>query len=118
MSDQATQPQATTATSATEHVRPPAVEPPRTVSPAEEAARTAAIVQLLAAVEKAADAASMSQGAQDASDFANAALRLSQAAVILDPNLVGPQGVPADALHPPVPRIKMDHQAPSARGDG
>lgn len=110
MSDQS----ATSATTTTEHVRPPAVVPPRTVDPEEEAARTKAIVQLLNAVTVAADGASMANGAEDKKDFAAAALQLSQAAVILDPNLVAPSGVPADALHPPVPRIQMDKQAPSA----
>lgn len=111
MSDQTA---ATTQTQTTEHVRPPAVPPARTVDPAEEAARTKAIVQLLNAVQKAADGAAMANGAQDVKDFAAGALQLSQAAVILDPNLVGPQGVPADALHPPLPRIQMDKTAPSA----
>jgi hypothetical protein len=113
VSDQTAAP-AVTSTQATEHVRPPAVVPPRTVDPAEEAARTKAITQLLNAVMAAADAAAMAPGAEDKKDFATAALQMSQAAVILDPNLVAPSGVPADALHPPVPRIQMDKTAPSA----
>jgi hypothetical protein len=55
---------------------------------------------------------------REVEEFARAALALAQAAVILDPKLVAPQGVPADALHPPVPYIQKDKQAPTARTAG
>jgi hypothetical protein len=55
---------------------------------------------------------------REAQEFAHAALELAQAAVILDPKLVAPQGVPADALHPPTPYIQKDKTAPTARTAG
>jgi hypothetical protein len=45
---------------------------------------------------------------RDADAFAAAALKLAQAAVILDPTLVAPQGVPPIALHPPIALIPRD----------
>lgn len=48
-------------------------------------------------------------------EAADAALKLAQGIVILDPSVVAPGGVPPDALSPPRPRIPMDPGAPSAK---
>lgn len=48
-------------------------------------------------------------------ESADAALKMSQAIVILDPSVVAPGGVPPDALSPARPRIPMDKSAPSAK---
>lgn len=45
-------------------------------------------------------------------EAASAVLALSQALVILDPTLVAPQGVPPNALHPPLPHIQVQHETP------
>ena len=41
---------------------------------------------------------------REAKEWAAAVLSLAQALVIMDPQLVAPQGVPIDAIHPPAPR--------------
>jgi hypothetical protein len=89
-------------------IQPPADGLPDQVAPELEAA---VLDALKVNTQKCAGAAD----ARDAADYARAVLALSQAAVILDPKLVAPQGVPADALNPPKPLIPMDKNAPSGR---
>lgn len=110
--------QQTTTTVTTAQPAPPVV-PARAVSPQEEALRQSAIEGLLLAVDNAARTAGSVTAAQDAQDWSRAALQLAQAAVILDPNLVAPQGVPPNAIHPPLPHIQMQQQpAPPAPQQG
>lgn len=58
---------------------------------------------LYRAIKRSAEDAAAAQDPREVRELAQAALAFSQAAVILDPSLVAPQGVPADALHPPQP---------------
>lgn len=104
----------------TTHIAQPAPEvpPARLVSAEEDAAREKAIAALLNAAEKAGAGGAMAQGAQDANDFGRAALSFAQAAVILDPNLVAPGGVPPNALHPPLPHIQEQIAPPAPQQGG
>lgn len=83
--------------------------------PQEEQQETAAMVPvdredveeaLLRAIQVAAEMAATADDARDMAECSRAALEFAQAVVILDPALVAPQGVPPDALHPPVPQIQ------------
>jgi len=58
--------------------------------------------------------AAVADAPQEAEQLGNAILRISQAVVILDPQLVAPSGVSPDALHPPVPLIQKDKTMQSA----
>lgn len=60
--------------------------------------------KLLRAANIAADGVSTAEDPREAREWAQTMLALSQSIVILDPDLVSPQGVPVDALHPPMPR--------------
>lgn len=77
--------------------------------------------KLLRAANIAADGVSTAQDPREAREWAQTALALSQSIVILDPDLVAPQGVPVDALHPPAPRdqgarIKADKSRSAQSG--
>lgn len=50
---------------------------------------------------------------QEHAQLAESILKMAQATVILDPEIVAPQGVLPDALQPGTPRIPMDKGAPS-----
>lgn len=83
--------------------------------------RTALETKLLRAAEIAADGVATAEDPREAREWAQTALALSQSIVILDPDLVSPQGVPVDALHPPAPRsqdarIKADKSRSAQSG--
>jgi hypothetical protein len=88
--------------------------PPQEVNSADLLTRDDLEAQMRWTMYQLAVKAAVAGAPQEAEQFGNAILRISQAVVILDPSLVAPQGVPADALHPPTPQIPMDKQAPSA----
>lgn len=67
------------------------------------------------AAYQAVTAASGAEVPREKQEAADAALKLAQAIVILDPSVVAPGGVPPDALSPARPRIPMDPSAPSAK---
>lgn len=66
------------------------------------------------AIEKCAAVAAAAGTPQEMSQAADAALKLAQTMVILDPQLVAPQGIPAIAMYPPKPEIPFDKKAPGS----
>lgn len=86
---------------------PPAVMPPdvEQIDPATRAA-------INRAIQKACKIGTSTDVPSEAREAGNAVLSLSQALVILDPALVAPQGVPANALHPPIPHIQLQPPPP------
>lgn len=87
---------------------PPGMQPvpPEPLVPAPE--RAEVLQALLRACRDCAVLASGAPDSREVSEAGRAALAFAQAAVILDPELVAPQGVPADALFPPKPQIPID----------
>jgi hypothetical protein len=88
--------------------QPPVDEPDRdgVAPPSSETidARISLEKELLNAASKAAKGILTAQDPREAKEWAQTALALSQSIVILDPDLVAPDGVPIDAIHPPAPR--------------
>lgn len=66
------------------------------------------------AIQSCAESAAGAPTPAEQNQAADAALKLAQALVILDPQLVAPQGIPAMAMYPPKPEIQFDKSAPSA----
>lgn len=65
---------------------------------------------LYKAIERAAQDSATAKDPREVSELGRGALAFAQALVILDPSVVSPQGVPPDALHPPLPDIPEQEQ--------
>lgn len=69
---------------------------------------------LMNAIRLCAASAAAADAPADKREAGNAALSFAQALVIIDPQLVAPQGVPPNALHPPLPHIQTQVTPPAA----